>query len=68
MDRTGSSGNALEVQAGTFSAVADGAVYLSSLGSLTLGSTAPLTHGSGLKAMASESDQNRFRQPITSPI
>ena len=33
-----------------------------------LGSTAPLTHGSGLQAMASESDQNRLRQPITSPI
>ena len=33
-----------------------------------LGSTAPSTQGSGLQAMASESDQNRLRQPITSPI
>ena len=33
-----------------------------------LGSTAPPTHGSGLQAMASDSDQNRLRQPITSPI
>jgi hypothetical protein len=32
------------------------------------GSTAPFTHGSGLQAMASDSDQNRLRQPITSPI
>jgi len=33
-----------------------------------LGSTAPFTHGTGLQAMASVSDQNRLRQPITSPI
>ena len=32
------------------------------------GSTAPSTQGSGVPAMASDSDQNRLRQPITSPI